>query len=183
MNDYSDKCEQEAIALRCLRECYEIEGSLSRLGGENINYLVSANDGERYVLKIVDEHMPSEVVAMEYAAVEYAISSGFSLKLPQIIKNTNNKFESGIKIRTNGLERAILINYIGGNILGSLADISQNLAINIGNSLTLFDLSMVGFDHPAAHRSHRWNLTEADQHKDQIDLIKDPGRSRNSPPF
>ena len=176
MNEDSDQRELEAVALRCLRDHYGIEGSLSRLGGENINYLVRANEGERYVLKIVDEHMPSEVVAMEYAAVEYAISSGFSLKLPQIIKNTNNKLESGIKIRINVSNRAILFNYIEGNILSSSTDISQKMAENIGNNLALFDLSMVGFDHPAAHRSHRWNLTEVDQHKDKIELIKDPGQ-------
>ncbi len=176
MNECIDKREIEAAALRCLRNHYEIEGSLNRLGGENINFLVSANDGKRYVLKIVDEHIPSEVVAMEYAAVEYAISSGFRLKLPQIIKNTNNKMESGIKIRINGLNRAILFNYIEGNILGSLSDISLNLAENIGNNLALFDLSMAGFDHPAAHRSHQWNLTEVDQHEDKIESIKDPGQ-------
>jgi Ser/Thr protein kinase RdoA (MazF antagonist) len=176
MNEDSDQREQEAVALRCLRDHYGIEGSLSRLGGENINYLVRANEGKRYVLKIVDEHMPSDVVAMEYAAVEHAISKGFRLKLPIIIKNKNNKLESGINIRINGSDRAILFNYIEGDILGSLADISQILAKDIGNNLALFDLSMAGFEHPAAHRSHRWDLTKVDQHEDKIELIKDPDR-------
>jgi len=176
MNEGYDKHQQGVVALCCLRDHYGIKGSLSRLEGENINYLVLANDGERYVLKIVDEHLPSEVVAMEYAAVEYAISSGFRLNLPQIIRNLNNKLESGIEIRINRRYRAILFSYIDGNILESLTDISKNLTENIGNFLALFDLSMVGFDHPAADRSHRWNLTEVDQHEDKIELIKDPGR-------
>jgi Ser/Thr protein kinase RdoA (MazF antagonist) len=176
MNEGSDKREQHAVALRCLRDHYGIEGSLSRLAGENINYLVLANDGERYVLKIVDEHMPTEVVAMEYAAVEHALSKGFKLKLPRIIKNSHNKLESGILIRSNKLNRAILFDYIEGKILEPASDISNKLAKNIGNNLALFDLSMVEFDCPAAHRSHRWSLTEVDRHKNKTGLIKDPDR-------
>lgn len=34
--------------------------------------------------------------------------------------------------------------------------------------------AMRGFDHPAAHRSHRWDLAEAGQHRDKIKLLKDP---------
>jgi len=33
---------------------------------------------------------------------------------------------------------------------------------------------MQGFDHPAAHRNHRWNLAEAGQHRDKISLVEDP---------
>lgn len=176
MKEESDNSEQNAAALRCLRSHYEIEGSLSRLGGENINYLVTAIEGKRYVLKIVDEHMPSEVVAMENAAVEHAISKGFRLSLPHIIKNNHNKLESGIEIRLNQKNRAILFNYIEGNELRAMSDISQKLANDIGKSIALFDLSMMDFEHPSAHRSHRWNLTEVDQHEDKIELIKDPDR-------
>ena len=34
----------------------------------------------------------------------------------------------------------------------------------------------IDFDIPAAHRNHRWNLAEADQHEDKIALIDDPGK-------
>jgi len=83
--------EREASILQCLCDHYGIEGSLSRLPGENINYLVKVDDEARYVLKIVGENMPSEVVAMECAAIEHAASNGFEFKLPRILKNKNNK--------------------------------------------------------------------------------------------
>jgi Ser/Thr protein kinase RdoA (MazF antagonist) len=35
---------------------------------------------------------------------------------------------------------------------------------------------MENFDHPAAHRSHPWNLAEAGQHEHIIELINDPER-------
>lgn len=44
----------------------------------------------------------------------------------------------------------------------------------MGFTLATFHQALRGFDHPAAHRNHRWNLVEAGQHRDKIQLLKDP---------
>ncbi len=168
--------EYEASILQCLCDHYGIEGSLSRLPGENINYLVTVDDEERYVLKLVDDDMPSEMVAMEYAAIEHAVSHGFGLKLPRIVKNMNNKLISGIYVRNKHQYRALLYTFIDGKLLSNMSDISMKIAKNVGNVIALFDLSMENFDHPAAHRNHQWNLAEAGQHERKIELINDPDR-------
>jgi Ser/Thr protein kinase RdoA (MazF antagonist) len=171
-----DKREYEASILHCLCDHYGIEGSLSRLPGENINYLVTVNDEQRYVLKIVGDNIPPGVVAMEYAAIEHAVSNGFGLELPRIVKNRHNKFYSGINIRTKDKYRLLLYTFIDGNLLSDMSDISLRLAKNVGTAIALFDLSMEDFDHPAAHRSHQWDLAEAGQHKHKVELIDDPER-------
>ncbi len=176
MNEDLGNHEYEATIVQCLYDHYGIEGSLSRLPGENINYLVTVDDEERYVVKIVGEDMPSKVVAMEYAAIEHAVSNGFGLEMPRILKNKHNKIESGINIRKKHLYRLLLYNFIGGDLLSNMTDISMELAKNVGSVIALFDLSMENFDHPAAHRSHRWNLAEAGQHERKIELIDDPDR-------
>jgi hypothetical protein len=58
----------ENTVLKCLSDNYGISGSL-----------------ERFVVKIVDDDMPAEVSEMEFEASEYALSVGFSLKLPRIV--------------------------------------------------------------------------------------------------
>ncbi len=176
MNADMGNHEHEASIVQCLCDHYGIEGSLSRLPGDNINYLVTVDDEERYVLKIVAADMPSGLVAMEYAAIEHAASNGFGLKLPQIVKNRHNKLNTGIYIRKNIHYTALLYSFIDGNLLSNQSDISQKLAKNVGNVIALFDLSMENFDHPAAHRSHPWNLAEAGQHARKIELIDDPER-------
>jgi len=176
MNEDLGNHEHEATIVQCLYDRYGIEGSLSRLPGENINYLVTVDDDERYVLKIVGEVMPSEVVAMEYAAIKHAVSNGFELKVPRILKNKHSKIESGISIRKKHLHRLLLYNFIDGDLLSNMTDISMELAKNVGNVIALFDLSMENFEHPAAHRSHQWNLAEAGQHERKIELIDDPDR-------
>lgn len=168
--------EREASIGQCLRDHYGIEGSLSRLPGENINYLVKVDDEARYVLKIVGENMPSEVVAMECAAIEHAASNGFEFKMPRILKNKKHKIESGINIRKKDLYRLLLYDFIDDKPLSTMTDISMELTNKVGNIIALFDLSMENFDHPAAHRSHQWNLAEAGRHERKIELIDDPDR-------
>lgn len=176
MNEDKGMQEHEASIAQCLRDNYGIEGSLSRLTGENINYLVTVDDAARYVLKIVGENMPSEVVAMECSAIEHAVSNGFRLELPRILKNRHDKIESGIYIRNKHVDRALLYHFIAGNTLSTMSDISTDLAQDVGNVIALFDLTMENFDHPAAHRNHQWDLTEAGQHECKIELIDDPER-------
>ena len=168
--------EQEANILQCLRDHYGIEGSLNRLSGENINYLVTVDDEQRYVLKIVGDDMSSGMIAMEYAAIKHAASHGFGLKMPQIVKNKSNQLDSGINIRNNNRKTAMLYTYIDGKLLSNVSDISIKLAKNVGTVIALFDLSMEKFDHPAAHRSHPWDLAEAGRHEHKIELIDDPER-------
>jgi hypothetical protein len=62
-------------------------------------------------------------------------------------------------------------------VLEYLPDISTKLTKNVGNSLARYHVAMQGFDHPAAHRNHRWNLAEAGQHRSKTTLLRDTGKA------
>jgi Ser/Thr protein kinase RdoA (MazF antagonist) len=171
-NSNSDRYEQEI--LQCLHDHYRLEGQISRLKGENLNYLVSSGEEERFIFKIVDDDMPPEIVVLENEAIEHAVSAGFHVKLPRILKNRHGEIETGINLRTNIEYRARLLEYLDGILLESVSDISKGLMQNLGKTLAEFNLSMKDFDHPAAHRNHRWNLAEAGQHRAKRALIEDP---------
>lgn len=165
---------------QCVAEClathYGIEGRLERLPGENLNFLVTTASGQKFVSKIVDEHMSPAVVEMEFAAIEYAVNAGFQLHLPRIIENKYGNIETGIKIRINGNNRLRLISFIEGIEMSSIPDISERLLSELGKTLATFNVTMQDFNHPSAHRNHRWNLAEAGQHEDKIHLISDPAK-------
>ena len=164
----------EKIVLQCLAENYGLDGTLTRLSGENLNYLLTRINGDRLVVKIVDDDMPAEVVEMEAEALKYAVLSGFRLKLPEIMENLDKKIETGIKIRINILERLRILQFINGIEIENIADISDEMLENVGKTIAGFDRAMRGFTHPAAYRSHRWNLAEAGQHMDKLKLVGDP---------
>jgi Ser/Thr protein kinase RdoA (MazF antagonist) len=160
-----------------IREHYGIEGTLSRLPGENLNYLVTANDGQCVIAKIAGPDMPSEVVEMEFAALEHAGKAQLGLDLPTIIKNLNGKIETRISVRNkihNGEDKRLrLLHYVVGDNLSEISDISDNLRFDLGKSLARFDQAVADFDHPAAHRRHRWDLADAGQHQGKLALIDD----------
>ena len=162
--------------LSCLAENYGLEGELERLGGENLNYLVTTPDDASYVFKIVDDDMPPEVVEMENEVIEHAISAGIRLNFPKIIQNKYGNLETGIIIHKNELYRSRLLDFISGTNLENLSDISVKLLKNVGKTLASFDLAMENFNHPAARRNHRWNLAEAGMHRDKIELLGDPAQ-------
>jgi Ser/Thr protein kinase RdoA (MazF antagonist) len=167
----------ENTVLNCLEANYGLSGSLKRLAGENLNYLLGTKDGVRYVVKIVNQDMPTGVVEMEFAAMEYAVSAGFYLDLPKILPNKFGNIETGINIHLNDLYRLRIISFIDGTVLDNMVDISDILVKNVGTALARYHLTMQGFDHPSAHRSHRWNLVEAGQHRDKTALLGDAGKS------
>jgi Ser/Thr protein kinase RdoA (MazF antagonist) len=169
---------QETV-LDCLARNYGIQGGgLRRLPGENLNFLVTADGGQRYVCKIVGDEVSPEVVEMEDAAIEHAVSRGFDLDLPEIVENKFNTLETGIILPLNNLNRLRIIRFISGNTLSSMFDISLSLLKNVGESLALFGNVMQGFDHPAAHRDHRWNLATAGQHETTIQRFSDREQRR-----
>ncbi len=162
----------ETTVLECLAANYRLQGALKRLAGENLNYRLLTGQGEAYVIKIVDQDMPPEVVEMEFQAMEYAVSAGFGLQLPQIVRNIHKRIETGIKIHTNRPERLRVLTFIEGSLLEDISDISDELLKDLGVSLAEYNQVMQGFDIPAAHRNHRWNLAETAQHRDKIELIE-----------
>jgi len=162
--------------LSCLAEFYGLEGKLERLGGENLNYLLTTPQDVSYVFKIVDDDIPPEVVEMENEVIEHAISAGIRLNIPKIIQNKYGNMETGIKIHKKCLYRARLLDYISGDNLEELSDISEILLKNVGKTLASFDLAMKNFNHPAARRNHRWNLAVAGMHRDTVELIGDPAQ-------
>ena len=161
---------------QCLQDHYGLGGRLERLAGENLNYLLTTETGLRHVVKIVDEDMPAAVVEMEFAALEFAAEAGFPVKLPKIIQNKFGNIETGIKILSKSAYRLRLISFIPGIVFENISDISEFLSRNVGETLARYHLAMQDFDHPAAHRNHRWNLARADQHRDKLNLINNSGK-------
>ncbi len=174
MSENTTPCSTSEIVRRAMREYYGIGGSLSRLPGENLNYLVQAKSGEKYIAKIAGEDIPPELIDMEQAALQHAVRAQVPLLLPQIIVNKLGNYETGINILNKSNNRLRLLHYIDGINLSETADISTLLRFDLGETLACFDQAMAGFDHPAAHRRHRWDLAEAGQHRAKTEWVSDP---------
>lgn len=174
MSENNTSYRSSEIVLQALREYYAIEGILSRLPGENLNFLVQTITGEKYVAKIAGEEMPAELTDMEQAALQHAVRAQLQLLLPQIKVNKLGNYETGIYFHKKSDNRLRVLHYIDGTDLSEITDISILLRFNLGKTLARFDQAMAGFDHPAAHRRHRWDLAAAGQHRAETAWVADP---------
>jgi len=94
------------------------------------------------------------------------------MELPRILKSKYRNIKTGIKLLLNSSNRLRLLSFINGTVLDNNSDISDELLKNVRFSLAKFDLAMQSFEHPAAHRNHRWNLARAGQHRHKISLLE-----------
>ncbi len=164
----------EQAVLENLARHYGLAGRLERLAGENLNFLLTTKDEQKFVCKIVEENSQETAAEVEHALLNAARSGGFKADLPYIRKTNTGKFETGIKIPVNGTWSMRLMSFVRGTILEKLPDISIKLLKNAGRTLALFDRALEGFDHPALHRTHHWDLSEAGRHRDRLGLIAEP---------
>jgi Ser/Thr protein kinase RdoA (MazF antagonist) len=163
----------EQAVLRGLAEHYGLHGRLHRLAGENLNFLLTTNDEQKFVCKVVEQDSQETAAEVEHALLEAARTGGFPAELPYIHKTNTQKYETGINIPMKGVWSMRLMNFVHGTLLENLTDISIKLLENTGRALAGFDRALAGFDHPALHRTHHWDLAAADRHRDRIGLIGD----------
>jgi hydroxylysine kinase len=153
-----------------LRQDYGLEAELSRLPGENLNFLVLLSNGEKYVAKISADDQSEAFVEMEYLALRQAAGALPDLALPQILPNRKGEIETCLSTSGNSSKRLRLINFLQGELLEH-CNISDQVLNSLGAALGHFDLALRQFDHPAAHRSHRWNLSQAGQYQATVELV------------
>jgi Ser/Thr protein kinase RdoA (MazF antagonist) len=158
-----------------LFENYGLVAELERLPGENLNFLACGDKGEKYVVKIAAEDQSEAFIEMEFLALRVARNALNDIALPQIIENKQGKIETCFRTSENTSKRLRLIDYLYGTLLEH-ADISEDICKRTGQALAEFDLALRSFDHPAAHRNHRWDLTKAIQFRSCVERVSDVRR-------
>lgn len=166
----STTCQIEKVICHALLESYGIHASVSRLPGENLNYLADSTTGEKYVVKIASDNQSESFIEMEYLALQHVERLLPDIQFPQLIENKFGNVQTSFKLIDNSFKQLRLISFLSGTLLET-TDISDSIRFNVGKSLARFDQAVAGFDHPAAHREHHWDLARAYQHYNALDLI------------
>ncbi len=161
---------------RILRHDYGVEGTISRLPGENENYLVTEPSGRRFVYKFADPERTSDLIDLEHRAVDAIVASGLDLGLPRIVPTRQGDIES-TDSRPDGTElRGRLVEFVDGTAWVESGSPSVEQRRDLGRRIAEVALALAGFDHPAAHRTHRWDLTAVDHLRSNISRVSDERR-------
>ena len=169
---------QEEKVLQLLKAEYGLVGGLLRLPGENVNFLVTAPDGERYVLKIASNDRDNAIIDMEHRAVEHVATGDTGLCVPHTILTGSGNVVAQLHTDNQAVMRAQLLEFVEGTPWGELTGHNESLLGDLGRKLARLDLVLADFKHPAMYRTHQWDLTMLSQHRSRVGLIRDPERRR-----
>ncbi|TFH33231.1 MAG: aminotransferase class III-fold pyridoxal phosphate-dependent enzyme, partial [Anaerolineales bacterium] len=151
---------------------YNLGGTLTRLPGENENYQIDPRPGESYILKFAGENVSSQMLEMEHRIVEHLHHADIGLGLPRSILNQAGQPVTTCHFEDGQTYHARLLEYVPGTAWGESGVADAHQLHHLGRTLAVLDLALADFDDPAAHRSHRWDLSSASQHRSKIPLVE-----------
>ena len=155
---------------------YGLTGRLSRLAGESDNFLVEAGD-ESYVLKLCTESQTTRMLELEHLAIETVAEAGLGLDLPRVVPTRGGAVEA--VLAANGVTlRGRLLRFVTGVAWHAAGVASKGRLRHLGRCLAGIVTALSSVDHPAARRTHRWDLVAAAAHRRHAGLVDDAARRR-----
>jgi 4-aminobutyrate aminotransferase-like enzyme/Ser/Thr protein kinase RdoA (MazF antagonist) len=160
---------------RAVAQAYGLEGSLARLAGENENFELTLADGRRFVLKVAEPGASRERLELEHEAVEAVAAAVPELALPRVVPTSAG---GGVATLAAGGPPRLgrLLRFVPGAPWappGSATQLAER-----GRLAARLALALGPIDRPAAHTTHRWDLSEALAHRASLGRISDPLRRR-----
>jgi len=168
--------EPQTAIKRLLTTQYGIDADLTRLAGENENYLVASCDGTAYVLKLADQDTSCGMIEIEHLAVEALIDAGLPLNLPRVIPTRANEIEARYMALDGNLIRGRLLAFVEGAPWCSDTPASRERLEDLGSIMGRMTRAMSAIVHPDTSRTHHWDLARADQHRPWVDIVKNLAR-------
>ncbi|HKV34858.1 MAG TPA: phosphotransferase [Pyrinomonadaceae bacterium] len=143
-----DRTVAQAIA----EKCFGIQASAEELPSErDRNFLLTARDGEKFVLKIANVNEERMVIEAQNAMLSHL--SERVLFCPRVLPALSGEM---IEVVDDRLVR--VLSYLPGKPLAKVEFQSPELLYDLGRKLGQLSRALVGFDHPSAHRAFYWDL-------------------------
>ena len=164
---------EEAACLA--REIYGLEAVAKSLPGEyDDNFHLIALDGREYVLKVMHPAREASFIDMQCEALQHLAKRANKILLPRVIRSKSGQFHSKITA-PDGTSRLLwLLTFVPGTVLANVRPHSGELLRSLGVLLGKIDSALMDFDHPAAKRELKWDLSAAGWIRKHLHEISDP---------
>ncbi|MFH1632778.1 MAG: aminotransferase class III-fold pyridoxal phosphate-dependent enzyme [Chloroflexota bacterium] len=142
------------------RKLYGIDGQVTPLPGySNQNFLLHADTGEGYVLKISNAAEESASLEAQNQALAHLAEHGFSC--PQVVSTPSGDSITSVQSPTGETHFVRLVSYLPGTPYGNVRRQSTEFFTNLGGYLGRLDRALASFDHAATRRDFQWDLANA----------------------
>ena len=110
-------------------------------------------EGDRYVLKIANRAESPEMIDAEHAAMALLAPLGLVPHVVPTLTGQPSTLVDGHHVR--------LVTMLRGRPLAAVRRRTDELFADLGRTVARVDVALVGFDHPALHRTFHWDLARA----------------------
>ena len=167
----------ERDAARLAFELYGLTGSVKELTSErDQNFLVRAESGEHFVLKIAAAAEMRETLEFQNAVMSHLqarVTSGF---VPHALPTKSNEKIATAVDEKDASHFVRLVTYLPASLLAEVNPHTPELLRGLGTLLGEIDRALEGFSHPAMSRDLKWDMQGALWIKDYTHHIENPGR-------
>lgn len=161
-----------------LSQAYGIDAALSRVAGENENYLVIDRKNNRYVLKLAGVNDTDALIDLEREAVEAAAAADLGIELPRIIAARDGKAAAALTSADGQLRLARLLSFVPGTAWCRHSPAPPRRLDQTGDLIGRLAKALAGVSHPAAQRTHCWDLTATEGLRATVGLVHDSAKRR-----
>ncbi|MBS1485979.1 MAG: aminotransferase class III-fold pyridoxal phosphate-dependent enzyme [Bacteroidetes bacterium] len=156
---------------------FGISGEVKILPGElDLNFYVVSNDNKKFILKIANEKEVLTNLQLQNAVIKHLSSASSGLNASKVCTSLSGEEILHIDIDGLGLRFVRLLTWIDGRPFAKVSPHSPSLLEQLGEMCGKLCLSLKNFDHPAAHRTMKWDPSQAAWTKQHLTAFNDERR-------
>jgi 4-aminobutyrate aminotransferase-like enzyme/Ser/Thr protein kinase RdoA (MazF antagonist)/murein DD-endopeptidase MepM/ murein hydrolase activator NlpD len=166
-----------ADAVRVACKLYGLEVSAQSLPGEyDDNFHLCSADSREFVLKIMHPAREESFVDLQCQALRHLAERVAHVALPRVIPTSEGKLFSQTHVGEGSTRLVWLLTYLPGSTLAEAKPHSPELLSSLGQLLAEIDVALLDFEHPAAHRELKWDLSRSPWARQHLSEVCDAGR-------
>ncbi|MCP3928816.1 MAG: aminotransferase class III-fold pyridoxal phosphate-dependent enzyme [Bacteroidetes bacterium] len=152
---------------------YGFKATIKALPGESdLNYYLETENKQKYVLKIAGAGSSFEQLDFQNQMMNHLAKKELPLQLPKPVSNRSGKYITEIQDEEGNLRYMRLLSWVPGRLWAKVNPHTSELLENLGESCGYLCKGLQGFDHRAAHRFYKWNVSKALWTKEFLHMLE-----------
>ena len=151
-----------AVALDAVREHYGFDGILTPLPGErDCNFLLEADGGARYVVKVSSPDEPQAILEFENRMID-RLNGDTNGLVPGLVAARSGATLVEHQDSAGATQRLRMLDFLPGTLLATVRPRSESLLVDLGRRMGELDSALGAVpDHPPARIDFDWALGHA----------------------
>ena len=170
-----DVSAEQAIDLAA--RLFGVRGTAAPLPSErDRNYLITAGEGERFVLKVASATDDPAVIDLQNAALAHIGARTTGVRVPRVHPTLSGESVAATTGPDGATHLVRLLSWLPGRVLAHVSPHAPALLESLGAAVAAVDRALLDFEHPAARRALKWDLARATWAREYLGAVPDDRR-------